>query len=161
LVNVDVASGTVFNPSCRPTRTEADVAESVRRTVASDPSASPWHLGVDNRDRYRSESLVRCVAAPGGCAVDLGHKDGRGVRRSKATRAAFLRDPTHPSVFHATPRHASWMTQIEIWLSSLVRTWLRCGNLRRVADSRHHVLASAPTSLRPWPSPSRGKPLYV
>jgi transposase len=45
-----------------------------------------------------------------------------------ATREAFLRDASHRITFHFTPKHASWINQIEIWLLILVRKLLRRGN---------------------------------
>ena len=43
--------------------------------------------------------------------------------------------------FHYTPKHASWMYQVEIWLSILVRKLLRRGNFRSVDDLRSQVIA--------------------
>jgi len=113
-INFDVATGQVFSPSSGPTRTEADFVAHVQRTIASDPTASQWHFVVDNLDIHRSESLVRYVATLAGCSDDLGVKYVRGVLRSKASRATFLSDPTHPIVFHYTPKHASWLNQVEV-----------------------------------------------
>ena len=85
-INFDVASGQVFSPSSGPTRTEADFVAHVRRTIASDPTASQWHFVVDNLDIHRSASLVRYVAEVAGIADDLGVKYVCGVLRSRATR---------------------------------------------------------------------------
>jgi hypothetical protein len=164
-INFDVASGTVFSPSSGPTRTETDFVEHVQRTVASDPTASQWHFVVDNLDIHRSESLVRYVAALDACTADLGRKYVRGVLRSKATRAAFLSDPSHSIVFHYTPKHASWMNQVEIWLSILVRKLLRRGNFRSVSDLRDQVLAFIAyfnqTMAKPFKWTFHGKPLHA
>ncbi|MHC5719470.1 MAG: transposase [Nostoc sp.] len=41
------------------------------------------------------------------------------------TRAAFLSDPTHRILFYYTPKHSSWLNQISIWFSILVRKLLK------------------------------------
>jgi len=165
VINFDVATGQVFSPSSGPTRTEADFVTHVQRTVESDATARQWHFVVDNLDIHRSESLVRYVAALANCSDDLGVKYVRGVLRSKASRAAFLSDPTHPVVFHYTPKHASWLNQVEIWLSILVRKLLRRGNFRSVEDLRNQVLSFIAyfnrTMAKPFKWTYQGKPLRV
>jgi hypothetical protein len=164
-INFDVTTGQVFSPSSGPTRTEADFVAHVQRTIASDPTTTQWHFVVDNLDIHRSESLVRYVAMLANCSDDLGVKYVRGVLRSKASRAAFLSDPTHPIVFHYTPKHASWLNQVEIWLSILVRKLLRRGNFRSVDDLRNQVLAFIAyfnrTMAKPFKWTYQGKPLHA
>ena len=165
MINFDVATGQVICPSNGPTRTEADFAAHVRRTVANDPTVTQWHFVLDNLDTHRSESLVRYVAEQAGSTDDLGVKYVRGVLRSKASRAAFLSDPTHPVVFHCTPKHASWMNQLEIWLSILARKLLRRGNFCSVDDLRAQVLAFIDyfnrTMAKPFKWTYQGKPLHA
>jgi hypothetical protein len=96
---------------------------------------------VDNLDIHCSESLVRFAAAASDLDVDLGEKGRRGPLHTRQSRAAFLRDPTHRLVFHYTPKHSSWLNQIEIWLSILARKLLRRGSFTSVEDLEAKVLA--------------------
>ena len=88
--------------------------------TASDRAAQRWHFVVDNLDTHRSESLVRWVARESGLELELGKKGKWGILANRESRAAFLSDPSHRIVFHYTPKHTSWMNQVEIWLSILV-----------------------------------------
>jgi transposase len=141
IVNFEVASGQVGQVSAGSTRNEADFLAHIRRTVDAAPHIIQWHFIVDNLNTHQSESLVRYVADESDLTIDLGVKGKSGLLTSLESRAAFLSDPTHRLVFHYTPKHASWMNQIEIWFSILSRKLLKRGNFISVADLKAKVLA--------------------
>ena len=141
IVSRDVVTGCILAPACGPTRTEADFLAHLQAVIATDLKASRWHIVCDRLNTHQSESLVRWVADLSGLEEDLGVKGESGIVASMVSRAAFLSDPSHKVVFHYTPRHSSWLNQIEIWLSILVRKLLKRGSFTSVENLQTRVFA--------------------
>lgn len=140
IANFEVGSGQVVAPSLGSTRTEADFAAHIAQTIARDPAAA-WVFITDQLNTHQSEALVRLVAAQCAVTTDLGVKGSHGVLATMASRAAFLGDPAHRIQFVYVPKHTSWLNQVEIWFSILVRRVIKRGNFTSQDDLRAKILA--------------------
>lgn len=131
----DVATGRIVQSYIGQTRNEDDFASHITATVAADPDAR-WIFVVDQLNTHMSETLVKLVAKMVGYTGELGKKGRRGVLHTMATRKAFLQDLGHRIRFVYTPKHCSWLNQVEIWFSILSRKVLKRGNFRSKEELR-------------------------
>ena len=162
IANFEVATGRVINPTVGQTRTEQDFADHIRRTIATDPLAQ-WIFVMDQLNTHKSEALVRLVAQECDLTDDLGVKGKSGVLQSLSSREDFLTCASHRIRFVYTPKHASWLNQVEIWFSILVRKLLRRGNFTSKENLRQRILDFIDyfnrTMAKPFKWTYKGRPL--
>lgn len=165
IANFEVATGQVITPSIGPTRTEEDFAAHVVRTINTDAEAT-WLFIVDRLNTHQSESLVRVVNKHCRLSLDfreLGVKGKSGILHSMETRRAFLSDPSHRIRFVYTPKHASWLNQVEIWFSILVRRLLKRSSFCSTEELRERILEFIDyfnaTMAKPFKWTYAGRPL--
>jgi len=80
------------------------------------------------------------VAKNCGIKDELGTKGKSGILKNMQSREEFLSDKTHRIRFLYTPIHCSWLNQVELWFSILVRRLLKRKSYCSVEDLRTSIL---------------------
>jgi hypothetical protein len=128
-----VATGEVIT-DLGPTRTSVDFAAHLGHVAGRFPEIKGCDWVVDNLNTHWSLDACRVIA--GLCDVAFVAAELRTGRQ----RRAFLTDPTHKHVFYFTPKHGSWLNQVELWFSVLARRFLKRGDFTSMADFESRLL---------------------
>jgi hypothetical protein len=104
------------------TRTSVDFAAHLAHVATQFPEQKKFHWVVDNLNTHWSLDVCELMARLSGLPF---HKKDL---RNGTQRKAFLTDPEHKHVFHFTPKHGSWLNQVELWFSTLARRFLKRGD---------------------------------
>jgi transposase len=159
MASIEVATGKVTG-ELLDTRGNEDFFNFVKKRVSLDPQGH-WIFIVDQLNTHKSSELVKWVAQECGYSGDLGVERKRGIIETMKTRAKFLTDETHRIRFVYTPKHCSWMNQIEIWFSIISKGLLKrlnCGSLdelkRRILE---YIAFFNETMARPFKWTYEGK----
>ena len=109
--------------------------------------------------------MVKLVAKELGIELELDRKGNLKNIKAMASRRTFLSDRTHRIRFVYTPKHTSWLNQIELWFSILVRKVLKRGSFTSVEDLRQRILAFIEyfnrALAKPFKWTYKGRPLKV
>jgi hypothetical protein len=111
-----------------PTRTSEDCATHLATVVQHLPAMQRYAWVVDNLQTHWSLEVCRLVAQ--WCHVPFVAQE---LQRGRQRRA-FLSDPTHTHVFHFTPKHGSWLNQVELWFRVVARRFLKRGDFCAAQD---------------------------
>lgn len=140
IANFDVRTGSILKPILNQTRNENDFKENISQLVETDPNGE-WIFLADQLNTHKSESLVKFVAEQCNIKIDLGIKGKSGILKSVKTRKKFLADKTHRIRFVYTPKHSSWLNQIEIWFGIISRKLLNHrSSFKSIEDLKTKIL---------------------
>jgi transposase len=138
----NVVTGEIIKPSIQPTRTEEDFIDHIKNVVKTDSEAN-YIFVMDQLNTHKSESLVRFVINECNLDIDektLGTKGSSGILQSMKTRSEFLLNLEHKIRIVYTPKHSSWLNQIEIWFSIIKRHLLnRRASFKSVKDMENRI----------------------
>jgi putative transposase len=150
---------------CGDTRKEADFASFIKRLIENNKAKKTCHIVLDQLNTHKSETLVRLIAGYCGIEEELGVKGKSGLLKSMATREEFLSKSDKSVIFHYTPKHASWMNQIEIGFGILMKKVIKRGNFSSKDDLKmklnNFIDYFNKTIAKPFKWTYRGKPLEV
>lgn len=136
----NIATGKIVAPLVRPTRTEQDFVDHLKEIVAYDPTASYIFI-MDQLNTHKSESMVRFIANLCNIKSDLGKKGESGILKNMKSREDFLRNKSHRIRIVYSPKHSSWMNQIEMWFSIISRQLLnRRASFKSLENMKERIL---------------------
>lgn len=138
IASLDVATG-IVSGELLDKRGNEDFFNFIKKRVATDPQ-SQWVFIADQLNTHKSTELVKWIAEECGIKDDLGVERKWGIIESMKTRAKFLSDETHRIRFIYTPKHCSWMNQIEIWFSIISKKLLKRLNCASINDLKEEVM---------------------
>jgi transposase len=104
------------------TRTSVDLAAYLKKVAAHFPDMKAFDWVLDNLNTHWSLEVCEVVANLSDVAFEP-----KTLKKGEQRRK-FLTDPSHKHVFHFTPKHGSWLNQVELWFSILARRFLQRGD---------------------------------
>lgn len=141
IANLEVGTGKIITPMVSQHRKNGDFLLNIKNLIALDSDAE-WVFITDQLNTHKSEELVRFIAEEINFIDELGKPGhhGSGILKSMNSRMNFLEDKTHRIRFQFTPKHCSWMNQIEIWFSGFSKRYIRRAAHSSIEELRLGIL---------------------
>lgn len=130
-----VHDGKIIAHQLSETHNSIDFLNLVKSVMEKIPAGARVVFIADQYSTHLSEDLVRWVAEKVDFKGDLGKKGKKGILKNKKSRLAFLESACFPIRFIYTPKHCSWLNQIETWFGFLQRNLLKdlsCNNVNEL-----------------------------
>ena len=108
---------------------------------------------------------MKWIAEQCGIEDKLGEKGKEGILQNLVSRTEFLQDEKHRIRFIYTPKHCSWLNQVEIWFEILSRRLLKRGQFKSTDELKERILKFIEffneTLAKPFRWTYIGKPLVL
>jgi len=135
-----VNTGTIDAYTIQENRKEEDFLNHVKQIAQTNTKAK--HVIIcDQLNTHKSVSLVKYIAELENFKEDLGIKGKSGILKSMASRMEFLELKEHKVSFIYTPKHCSWLNQIENWFGLLEKKVLKRGTFSSTEDLKNKIVA--------------------
>ena len=134
----EVGTGKIIAHHIGATRTADDFVSLIEETIKIDPEGT-WIFVADQLNTHKSEELVRLIAEKLDIKDKPGEKGKCGILKNLESRELFLSDKSHRIRFVYTPKHCSWMNQIEIWFGILTRKILKHGTFKSTDELKKRI----------------------
>lgn len=120
----NILTGKIIAYQLGETRTSKEFVLHIKDTVATSPDSN-WVFVMDQLNTHKSAELVEYFAQGNGYTRKLGKIRRYGILENQKKRAEFLSRSDQKLRIQYTPKHCSWMNQIEIWFGIFHRKALR------------------------------------
>lgn len=129
----DILTGQIISYQIGATRNEEDFVEHIKETIKTSPHSN-WIFVMDQLNTHKSESLVRLFAEENKYKGELGEKGEKGILKTMESREEFLTKKDQKLQIQFTPKHCSWMNQIEIWFGIMHRKSLKRKSFKSIEE---------------------------
>jgi len=143
-------NGELLEPYLNGERKESDFVTALDMAIKEE---GEYIIVSDNLNTHYSESLVRYVAKKIKYNGDLGKKGVSGILQNKKSRIDFLTDKSHSIRFVYTPKHCSWMNQIEVLFGVMNKRLLKVESFKSVKDLTESIRRYIKFHNKYWAKP--------